>query len=259
VPSALLDLTALQPGEVLIVTDYDGTISPIVADPRLAQPVPEVLESLSALVTLTRGVAVLSGRTEESLRGFLPIPGIGLIGENGIEALTPDEDARLREFKARARVAVAPWPGVVIEVKPASLSVHFRAQPEVATELEEALAGLIGGSGLMMVANRMVFDIQSRRGSKVRTMCRLMREMRPAAVLYAGDSRDDAHVHRCLRTAQTAGLCIGIRSTEMPDGLFKNADLILDGPEEMAALLAGLVRDWRRQATGLPSAPTVAG
>jgi hypothetical protein len=45
----------------------------------------------------------------------------------------------------------------------------------------------------------------------------------------------------------------------MPDGLFKNADLLLDGPEEMATLLGGLVRDWRRQAAGLPPAPTVAG
>ena len=258
-PGAVLDLTAMPPGEVLIVTDYDGTISPIVADPRQAQPVPEVLEHLSDLVTLTAGVAVLSGRTEKSLRGFLPVPGVILIGENGVEALTPDESARLREFRARARAAVARWPGVVIEGKPASLSVHFRSQPEVAADLEVALAELIAGSGLMMVANRMVFDIQSRRGSKVRTICRLMREMRPAAVLYAGDSRDDAHVHRCLRTAHTAGLCIGIRSTEMPDGLFKNADLILDGPEEMATLLGGLVRDWGRQATGLPPAPTVAG
>jgi len=252
------DLEALPSGEVLIVTDYDGTIAPIVADPRRARPVPEVLDHLSALVTLTRRVAVLSGRSEESLRGLVPVPGVDLIGENGIEALTADERARLREFRARATAAVARWPGVVIEGKPASVSVHFRSQPEVAIELEDALAKLIAGSGLMMVANRMVFDIQSRRGSKVRTMCRLMQEVRPAAVLYAGDSRDDAHVHRCLKTARTASLCIGIRSTEMPAGLFKNADLILEGPREMATLLGGLVRDWRRQATGLPSSRSVA-
>jgi len=251
----LPDLEAVPPGEVLIVTDYDGTIAPIVADPRRALPVPEALEHLSALVTLTRSVAVLSGRTEESLRGFVPVPGVALIGENGIEALTPDEAARLRDINARARAVVARWPGVVIEGKTASLSVHFRSQPEVASELEEALTELIAGSGLMMVANRMVFDIQSRRGSKVRTMRRLMRETRPSAVLYAGDSRDDAQVHRCLKTARTARLSIGIRSTEMPVGLFKNADLILDGPEQMVTLLGGLVSHWSRQPTELPPSP----
>lgn len=249
---ALPELEALPPGEVLIVTDYDGTIARIVADPERAVPVPEAVEHLSALVKLTRGVAVLSGRTDESLRGFLPIPGAILIGENGIGALSPAEYDRLRDFNARASAAVARWPGVMIEAKPLSLSVHFRSQPEIATELEEALAKLIAGSGLMMVANRMVFDIQSRRGSKVRTMRRLVREMRPAAVLYAGDSRDDAHVHRCLKTARMASLCIGIRSTEMPDRIFKNADVILDGPEEMVTLLGGLVRHWSRQPTGAP-------
>src|SRR5258708_36775753 len=104
----------------------------------------------------------------------------------------------------------------------------------------------------MMVANRMVFDVQSRRGSKVRTMCRLLRETRPAAVLYAGDSRDDAHVHRCLNTARFARPCIGIRSTEMPDRIFKNADLILDGPEEMVALLGDLGSHWGRQPARRP-------
>ena len=246
---------AVPPGEVLIVTDYDGTIAPIVADPARAVPVPDAVELLSALVPLVRGVAVLSGRSEQSLRSFLPVPGAALIGENGIEALTPDEHARLGNFLDRARLAVARWPGVVIEAKPASLSVHFRSQPQIAGELENALAGLIAGSGLMMVANRMVFDVQSRRGSKVRTMCRLMREMKPAAVMYAGDSRDDARVHRCLKTAPIQTLCIGMASSEMPAGLFKNADLILDGPAEMARLLSRLVRHWSGPPRGLHQVP----
>jgi trehalose-6-phosphatase len=133
---------------------------------------------------------------------------------------------------------------VVIEGKPASLSVHFRLQPEVAAELEQILAELLSGSGLMMVANRMVFDVQSRRGSKVRTMCRLMDEMKPAAIMYAGDSRDDARVHRLLKTARAETLCIGMASDEMPADLFKNADLILDAPAEMATLLGRLVGHW---------------
>ncbi len=252
---SLRDLMAMAPSEVLIVTDYDGTIAPIVSDPARALPVPESIEYLGALATLARGVAVLSGRSEKSLRGFLPVPGVALIGENGIEALTGDERAHLRELTARAGAAVERWPGVVIEAKPASLSVHFRFQPEVAAELEQILAKLIAGSGLMMVANRMVFDIQSRRGSKVRTMCRLMRQMKPAAVLYAGDSRDDAHVHRCLKTARVARLCVEIRSNEVPSGLFKNADLVLDGPVEMATLLGRLARHWSARPSGPPHLP----
>lgn len=246
---------ALPPGDVLIVTDYDGTIAPIVTDPARAVPAPGVEELLSALVPLVRGVAVLSGRSEQSLRGFLAVPGALLIGENGVGALTPAERARLRDFQDRAALAVAKWPGVVIEAKPASFSVHFRSQPEIAPELEQALAGLIAGSGLMMVANRMVFDVQSPRGSKVRTMCRLIQEKKPTAVMYAGDSRDDARVHRFLRSARIETLGIGLASIEMPSGLFKNADLILDGPAEMVALLGRLVRHWSGPPTGLHQVP----
>jgi trehalose 6-phosphate phosphatase len=253
--SSLPELMASPPAEVLIVTDYDGTIAPIVADPAVARPAPDAVEVLSALVPLVRGVAVLSGRTERSLRSFLPVPGAVLIGENGIESLTPGERSRLAGFEDRARRAVAPWPGVVIETKPASLSVHFRAQPEIAGELENILRDLIAGSGLMMIGNRMVFDIQSPRGSKVRTMCRLMREMDPAAVVYAGDSRDDARVHRFLSGASMATLCIGMASIEMPAGLFKKADLVLDGPPEMVTLLGRLVHHWSGPPSGLQHVP----
>lgn len=246
---------AVPAGNVLIVTDYDGTIAPIVSDPARAQPVPEAVESLNALVPLVRGVAVLSGRSEQSLRSLLPVRGAVLIGENGVEALTREEHAHLRGFEYRVRIAVARWPGVVIEGKPASLSVHFRSQPEVAAELEQTLAELIAGSGLMMVANRMVFDVQSRRGSKVRTMCRLMDEMKPVGVMYAGDSRDDARVHRFLKTAPIETLCIGMASDEMPTGLFKDADLILDAPAEMATLLGQLVGRWSEQPPGRRQVP----
>lgn len=246
---------AMPPGEVLVVTDYDGTIAPIVSDPADAQPVPEVVEQLGALVPLVRCVAVLSARDEKSLRSFLPVAGVLLIGEKGIGALTPDENERLRDFTERAAAAVGRWPGVVIEAKPASLSIHFRSQPEVAAELKQVLANLIAGSGLMMAANRLVFDVQSPRGTKVRTMCRLIREMQPAGVLYAGDSRDDARVHRCLKANPVETLCIGLKSTEMPARLFKNADLILDGPLEMAALLSWLVRRWSDRPPGLRQVP----
>jgi hypothetical protein len=71
-----------------------------------------------------------------------------------------------------------------------------------------------------------------------------MDEMRPDAVMYAGDSRDDARVHRFLKTARIESLCIGMESDEMPADLFKNADLILDTPAEMATLLSRLAGHW---------------
>jgi trehalose 6-phosphate phosphatase len=237
---------AVPPGEILIASDYDGTIAPIVDDPASAFPLTGLVEHLTALVPLVRAVAIISGRSEKSLSRFLPVPGVSLMGENGAGETSPDERARLRDFELRAIVRVARWPGVEVEAKPASISVHFRGRPLIAAELERSLAELLPGSGLTMVANRLVFDVQLRRASKVRSMRSLLRELEPGAVFYAGDSRDDARVQRCLAHAGIPKLCVGLPSGEMPERIFKGADLILDGPAGLAALLGQLVRGWDR-------------
>ena len=235
---------SVPPGGVLVATDYDGTIAPIVSDPEQALPLPALIVHLSALVPLVRGVAVISGRSETSLRRLLPVPGVIRIGENGIGTLSSDERSLLRDFELRAGAVVDRWAGVVIESKPASVSIHYRSRPEVALELKSALSGLIAGSGLTLVANRMVFDVQLRRSGKIRTMCGLLRDLKPAAVLYAGDSRDDSRVHRCLQGAAIPRLCVGLASDDLPGGIFKQADLILDGPYGMEELFSRLVQLW---------------
>jgi trehalose 6-phosphate phosphatase len=245
VADALSDFLEVPSGQVLLACDFDGTIAPIVADPSQATPLPGFAEQLEAIVPRVRGLAVLSGRSENDLRRRLPLKGALLLGENGSGAATPGEMARLRKFDERARPALAGSPGVLIEVKPASISIHYRSRPEVAPELRRAVRGLISGSGLSMVANRMVFDIRPRRVSKVRAMGRLILELQPAAVLYAGDGRDDARVHRCLRTLGLQTLCVGVASDEMAASLFRHADLLVGGPKEFAALLGEIVTRWR--------------
>jgi len=241
---------SVPPTEVLIASDYDGTIAPIVEDPDEALPLAGIVGLLGALVPLVRRVAIISGRSERSLRRLLPVPGLIHIGENGVGETTPSEKARLHEFQIHATAMAARWPGVMVEAKPASVSVHFRAEPQVAAELERGLSALIAGSGLTLVGNRRVFDIQLRRAGKVRTMGRLLHELRPAAVLYAGDSRDDARVHRCLAHANVAKLCIALRSDEIPERIFRSADVALDGPRGFGEMLGFLLRRWNGPAPG---------
>jgi len=235
---------AVPPREVLIASDYDGTIAPIVDDPALASPFVGVVEQLKAIVPLVRAVAIISGRSERSLGRLLPVPGVILVGENGGGEVSPDERARLRDFERRAAHLAERWPGVVVEAKAASVSVHFRASPIASAELKRGLVGLVAGSSLAMVENRRVFDVQLRRAGKLRSMSRLIREFKPGAVFYAGDSRDDARVQRCLARLGVPALCAGMASEEMPARLFRGADVILDGPAGLADLLRRLIRLW---------------
>jgi trehalose 6-phosphate phosphatase len=245
VAPALASFLEVPSRQVLVACDFDGTLAPIVADPAHAAPLPGLIRRLSEMAPLARGVAVLSGRTDADLRRLLPIDGVLLIGENGSGAATPDERLRLRAFEQRARPAVAGWPGVVIEVKPASVSVHFRARPEIASELQRVVRELIGGSRLSMVANRLVFDVRPARAGKVQAIRRLILELNPAAVFYAGDGRDDARVIRCLKAAGLAAFCAGLASDEIPAPLLRHADVVLDSPQQLDALLGQIVARWR--------------
>lgn len=88
-------VVALDPGDPLaplrrdsaaagIFSDFDGTLSPIVADPELAEPVPGVPELLGQLARRYHVVAVVSGRPVAFLATRLPAS-ILLAGLYGME------------------------------------------------------------------------------------------------------------------------------------------------------------------------------
>ncbi|TMF19359.1 MAG: hypothetical protein E6I35_03725, partial [Chloroflexi bacterium] len=77
-------LARIQPGEVILVTDFDGTLAEIVQDPAAARARPEALEALEQLVPLLADVIVLSSRPPAQLEHLVPVPGARLIGDSGL-------------------------------------------------------------------------------------------------------------------------------------------------------------------------------
>ena len=71
---------------VLLFLDYDGTLTPIVEHPRLAQMGSgerKVLEDLTVISDIK--VIIMSGRLLEELRAFVAVPGLIYVGNHGIE------------------------------------------------------------------------------------------------------------------------------------------------------------------------------
>jgi trehalose 6-phosphate phosphatase len=67
-----------------------------------------------------------------------------------------------------------------------------------------------------------------------------------AAALYAGDDRTDLDAFRELRSMVSSGtlrsaVCVAVASDEAPAELVEQADLVVDGPNEVRALLAALL------------------
>jgi len=142
---------------LLVACDFDGTLSAIAERPDLARADRRAVSCLAALSRLphTHG-AILSGRSLQDLR--VRLGGLGaelervrLIGSHGLESgegnhelvLNPGAKARLDEIRDRVQDIAARAPGSIVEIKPASITFHYRqCEPEIGDLAARAVAEL---------------------------------------------------------------------------------------------------------------------
>jgi trehalose 6-phosphate phosphatase len=226
------------PGESALIFDVDGVLAPIVARPELAA-VPEAtraeLRRLSGRYAL---VACVSGRAGENARAVVGVDEIEYVGNHGLE-LDP-QAAQLASLVAEFRERVA-WPA---EDKVLSLSYHYRAAAdEQAARAElEAVAEQARRTGLVPRWGRKVLEIRPPVAADKGTAVRALLERTDATRgLYAGDDATDLDAFIGLKDAGLEhAVCIAVASDEGPGELRQAADLVVESPLEIAALLAVL-------------------
>jgi trehalose 6-phosphate phosphatase len=242
---------------ILLGLDFDGTLAPIVREPGRARPDPELVEVLARLAPRLRSVAVVSGRDTSMLSRLIPVPGLRLIGNHGLEewrdgqatAIPPVQPylpAMDRARRAIERLPELRLPGVELEVKLAIVSVHFRnAGDPIGTgrALKTVLEPIVAGCGLTLHAARLVWEIWPPvpvdKGAALR---RLREELRPQGIIYVGDDVPDAAAFEALAAMlDVITLAVGVRSSEVAEETFSACDLILDGQPEVKRLLGSLL------------------
>jgi trehalose 6-phosphate phosphatase len=243
-------LAALRAGrtEALVALDYDGTLAPIVDDPALAVPAPGAVEALQALGTR---VAVVTGRpalVAVELGGLGDVPGLVVMGQYGVErwaggSLTAAEPAPGLEQARDELPAMVRRVGGTLEDKGHSLVVHTR---NAARGSLERLAGPVmelgERLGLEVHPGRMVLELRPSGFDKRGALLAVAGPL-PSAVLFAGDDVGDGSAFDAvdeLRARGVPGLTVFSDSTEGPDELRKRADLVVDGPPGVVALLREL-------------------
>ncbi|MGB6059979.1 MAG: trehalose-phosphatase, partial [Microthrixaceae bacterium] len=82
---ALIAKVASEISTALIVTDFDGTLAPIMTNPGAVEPTPGARECLERLSSSAAEVAIVSGRNVEFLSTFFPT-GVTLVGLYGLES-----------------------------------------------------------------------------------------------------------------------------------------------------------------------------
>ncbi len=246
-----------DPDRALVALDYDGTLSPIVADPRAARAHPAAPAALRRLAVLVGTLAVITGRPAREavdLGGFGDVPGLIVLGHYGWqrwhdgELSSPEAPPGLAAARARlpAVLARAGAPdGTWTEDKQHALAVHTRrtADPERALDLLAGpLAELAAATGLAVEPGRLVIELRPGGMDKGTALTALAAERDPGAVLFAGDDLGDLAAFAAVRTLRAAGhpgVTVCSASDEVSD-LMAEADLVVDGPDGVITLLAQL-------------------
>jgi trehalose 6-phosphate phosphatase len=246
-----------DPGRALIALDFDGTLSPIAADPAAARAHPGAAGALRRLAPLAGTLAVITGRPALAAveYGRLDlVPGLIVLGQYGRErweagtltgpAASPEVAAARRELPAVLAAAGAPE-GTWTEDKGDALAVHTRraARPGEALELLRGpLSGLAGRSGLEVEPGRLVIELRPAGADKGSALKNLARKRRSGAILFCGDDLGDVSAFRAvvsLRADGIPGLAVCSGSAEVT-GLAEHADLMVDGPGGVVGLLSAL-------------------
>lgn len=238
---ALARLADVSPGQLLLATDFDGTLAPIVGHPDAARALPANLALIDGLIDRGVQVAVISGRAQQDLRQRLPVPGSRILGDNGIGDTTALERRALDRFNSKVGRLIARQPGVWLESKPGSTSVHYRGAPDAGPSLRSAVLPIANEFGLVAAMGRMVVEVRPQRADKARAVGVLIAGLHPKAVIYAGDDEPDHSVFELLSQLPRRHLTVGVSSTERPVTSFRLCDLVVEGPEGMSVFLRGLL------------------
>lgn len=249
-----------DPASAGVVTDFDGTLAPIVADPPTARPLPAVPDLLRALSERYRRVAVVSGRPAafllDRLGGEDLPPNLALSGLYGLErvavreagaplvAVHAEAEPWVDQIEAAATAAdqSAP-PGVYVERKGLSVTIHVRTAPEHGDWAAGWTRDWAATTGLAVHPGRMSWELRPPVKIDKGTVVDELVEGLDAA-LFAGDDVGDLPAFDALDRLEACGahvVRIGVRSPEAPAELLARADLVADGPEGVAGLFQSLL------------------
>lgn len=253
-PSALDHLREiLGAGPLGLFLDFDGTLSPIVADPAAARPVPGIVATLRGLAGWLP-IAVVSGRELEDVRARLGVAGLWYAGGHGFEIRSPDghvetypvdpgvRDALARGV-ARLREALPDLPGVTLEEKRFSTAVHYRnAEAGTAQRAVALVADLAArGPGLRLKHGKKVVELQPdvpwHKGRALRWILdHAGSAFRGRTPMYLGDDVTDEDAFAELRAS---GIGVLVAREDRPTA----ARYRLFSPDEVSTFLRSLLAE----------------
>jgi trehalose 6-phosphate phosphatase len=210
----------LDPSDIALLLDLDGTLVDIAATPELVVVPPALVGTLRRLrPRLGDALAVVTGREIaqiDTLLGDLPF---AVAAEHGAvlrrapaaaveRAALPAVPPAWRLEAARLAASIR---GVRLEEKKSGFVLHYRAAPAAGPALEAALRGLVEDPAFVIGQAHMAWEIRPRGVSKGDAVRRLMEHgpFAGRAPVFVGDDVTDLDGIAAARAFGGAGFFVG--------------------------------------------------
>jgi len=249
---------------ILLLTDYDGTLTPIVDRPEMASLAEDMRRSIRSLARQRRfTLGVVSGRALGDLKDKVGISGIIYAGNHGLEIEGPGisfVNPVAEELKPILRImhyvlsrALGTIRGVFVENKGLSLSIHYRlAEEHRAREVERIVTQVVGGAEAAgqarITSGKKVYEVRPAvtwdKGKAVKLlMKRYGKGGRNSGLLptYVGDDLTDEDGFRVIEN-YVNGISVFVGEEGQPT----TARYFLKSPAEVATFLDMLLEQARK-------------
>jgi trehalose 6-phosphate phosphatase len=237
---------------LLVASDFDGTIAPIVSEPTLAEANRESLVALRSLSQMPQThVAIISGRALKDLAArTIDVEHLHLVGSHGSEfeagfatPLAPQTQALLTRLETEVQSVAEGVSGSVVEPKPAGLAFHYRNADEQLAEqaVEAILDGPGREAGVYVRRGKKVLELSVVQTDKGQALRALRQRLGASAVLFFGDDVTDEDAFATLM-GPDVGIKVGPGESAAPYrvvGTVDVAQLLACVSERRSEWLAG--------------------
>ncbi len=252
-------------GSLVLLFDYDGTLTPIVEHPRLAVLDGKTRRLLVDLASRPHvHVGIVSGRDLAELESLVGVPGLYLAGTGGLELdlrglriVYPGADQVTETLEAIALQLESPvtsYDGAWLERKKRGLTVHYRHMPaHLLGSLRDAvvLATSRFAGAVRIVQGPKAWELTPANAWNKGTAVRVIFAdcgADDAGLLYAGDGANDTEA--LAEVAALGGLTLGVGPDAPSVAAYRLEDHVslLSFLRDLDALLEGRKPDSGRPA-----------
>ncbi len=256
VASSIAGILQRRPSAVL--SDFDGTLSPVAPTPDAAVMAPGVAAVLRSMQERIDLVGIVTGRGAADVMEKVPVDGLEYVGNHGLEWVDPsghhvhpaglEAERALPGLLATIRERLASevsLDGVIFEDKRYSASIHYRQADDpafVGTVLDRIVDDIAGVHGLWVSPGKMVIELRpGARITKGTAVRRLAESHRCRSMIFLGDDVTDTDAFVALNDlARESGVetCnVGVLTADTHPLVVEHSDFLLDGVDEVVAML----------------------